>query len=167
MPWKKPISKELKSAFSFLLHKCKMYIQIHKVLIWHVFVSSLVADKGARRLLLVGGYMVWWWWGGTCMIPGSPLLHSGWSIGRPAFPILPQTLSSPPLLPSYSSWLPYSTDSCDLDLSIVFLDKCQWEIWKNTTGKSTNLVGWYHTRDWKLASITYSLFSRRLRLWGP
>ena len=29
------------------------------------------------------------------------------------------------------SWLPYSTEFCDLDLSIVFHDKYQWEIWKN------------------------------------
>ena len=30
-----------------------------------------------------------------------------------------------------SSWLPYSADTYDLDLS-VFHDKYQWEIWKNT-----------------------------------
>ena len=35
-----------------------------------------------------------------------------------------------------NSWLPYSTDSCDLDLSIVFHDKYRWEILKNTAGKS-------------------------------
>ena len=29
-------------------------------------------------------------------------------------------------------WLPYSTDSCDLDL---FHDKYQWEIWKSTAWK--------------------------------
>ena len=35
-----------------------------------------------------------------------------------------------------TSWLPYSTDSSDLDLSNVFYYKYQWEIWKNTAGKS-------------------------------
>ena len=32
-------------------------------------------------------------------------------------------------------WLPYSTDSCDLDL---FHDKYQWEIWKSTAWKLFN-----------------------------
>ena len=36
-----------------------------------------------------------------------------------------------------SSWLPYSADSYDLDLSGVFHNKYQWKIWKNTTGKSS------------------------------
>ena len=33
-----------------------------------------------------------------------------------------------------TSWFPYSTDSCDLDLSIVFHDK--YDKWNNTAGKS-------------------------------
>ena len=41
-------------------------------------------------------------------------------------------------IPSSPSWLPYSADSCDLDLSVVFHDKYQWEIWKNTAGKSAS-----------------------------
>ena len=35
-----------------------------------------------------------------------------------------------------TSWLPYSADS--LWLGLVFHDKYQWEIWKNTAGKSAN-----------------------------
>ena len=39
------------------------------------------------------------------------------------------------------SWLPYSADSYDLDLSVVFHYKFQWEIWKNTAGKSARFLG--------------------------
>ena len=40
----------------------------------------------------------------------------------------------------FSSWLPYSADSYNLDLSVVFHDKYQGEIWKNTAGKFASLL---------------------------
>ena len=41
---------------------------------------------------------------------------------------------------TWSSWLTYSADSYYLDLSVLsdVHDKCQYEIWKNTAGKSAN-----------------------------
>ena len=46
------------------------------------------------------------------------------------------------------SWLPFSADSYDLDLSVVFRDKYQWEIWKNTAGKSARM-GWDGMFSWQ------------------
>ena len=40
----------------------------------------------------------------------------------------------------FGSWSPYSADSYDLDLSVVFHDKYQWEIWENTAGKSAKAL---------------------------
>ena len=44
-------------------------------------------------------------------------------------------LDHPVTVTIIASWLPYLTDSCDLDLSH---DKYQWEIWKTTAGKSVS-----------------------------
>ena len=41
-------------------------------------------------------------------------------------------------IPLFPSWLPYSTGSCYLNFSILFDDKYQWEIWKNTAGISAS-----------------------------
>ena len=53
---------------------------------------------------------------------------------------------------SQTSWLPYSADSYDLDLSVVFHDKYQWEIWENTAGKSATAK----------PNIWFSLFNMHL-----